>query len=139
VKYTVYFLSIMRAGIKCVWWLTFAGLCLVLPARATAADEIKTFQSEKHAFRVVTLVEGLQHPWSMAWLPDGRMLVTERAGRLRMVSRDFKLDSKPIEGLPQIAAVGQGGLFDVVLHPGYADNGWIYIAYSGPGRRGEPR
>lgn len=109
---------------------------LVMPVLATAADEIKTFQSEKHAFRVVTLVEGLQHPWSVAWLPDGRMLVTERAGRLRVVSRDFKLDPKPLEGLPQVAAVGQGGLFDVVPHPRYAENGWLYISYSGPGSGG---
>jgi aldose sugar dehydrogenase len=101
---------------------------------ASAADS--AIRSEKHAFRVVPVVEGLAHPWSMAWLPDGRMLVTERAGRLRVVGKNFKLDPRPVEGLPQIAAVGQGGLFDVVLHPRYVENGWIYLAYSGPGDGG---
>jgi glucose/arabinose dehydrogenase len=84
---------------------------------------------------VATLVTGFENPWSIAFLPDGRMLVTERAGRLRLVSQDYKLDSKPIEGLPEVVSKGQGGLFDVVLHPQYAQNGWIYWAYnaSGPG------
>ena len=104
-------------------------------AAATAAD-IRTFQSEKQAFRLVTLTEGLAFPWSLAFLPDGRMLVTERAGRLRVVSRDFKLDPRPIEGAPRVAAVGQGGLFDVALHPKYAENGWIYLAYNGSGEGG---
>jgi len=102
---------------------------------ATAAES-KTLQSEKHAFRIVTLVQGLQHPWSLAFLPDGRMLVTERPGRLRVVSREFKLDPKPVEGAPRVAAVGQGGMFDVVLHPKYPENGWIYLAYNGPGDGG---
>jgi glucose/arabinose dehydrogenase len=112
------------------------GLAFCLIAAAVGAAESQTFRSEKHSFRVVTLVEGLQHPWSIAWLPDGRMLVTERPGRLRIVSKDFKLDPKPVEGLPRVAAVGQGGLFDVVLHPRHAENGWIYLAYNGPGGPG---
>jgi len=109
-------------------------LC-VMSAGGAAADN-GTFRSEKHVFRIVTLVEGLAHPWSLAFLPDGRMLVTERPGRLRMVSKDFRLDPKPVEGVPQVAAVGQGGLFDVALHPKYAENGWIYLSYSGPGAGG---
>jgi glucose/arabinose dehydrogenase len=98
--------------------------------------ETKTFQSERHAFRVVTLVEGLVHPWSLAFLPDGRLLVTERPGRLRLVSKDFKLDPRPVEGVPQVAAVGQGGMFDVALPPKYAEQGWIYLAYNGRGDGG---
>ncbi len=74
-------------------------------------------QSEKHAFRIATLLTGLENPWSVAFLPDGRMLIKERAGRLRLVSADFKLDPKSIEGLPEVVSHGQGGLFDVVLHP----------------------
>ncbi|MFN7087374.1 MAG: PQQ-dependent sugar dehydrogenase [Burkholderiales bacterium] len=101
---------------------------------AFAAGEV--LQSEKHAFRIVTLVTGLAYPWSLAWLPDGRMLVTERPGRLRIVSKDFKLDPQAVAGVPQVAAVGQGGLFDVVLHPKHAENGWIYLSYSGPGAGG---
>jgi glucose/arabinose dehydrogenase len=102
----------------------------------SGAAEPRPIQSEKHNFNVVTLVEGLQNPWAIAWLPDGRMLVTERAGRLRIVSKDFKLDPKPVEGLPKIVVGGQGGLFEVALHPDYKENGWIYISYSGPGEGG---
>ena len=111
-------------------------IALGIAAAPAAAAESKTFQSENHAFRIVTLVQGLQHPWSLAFLPDGRMLVTERPGRLRLVSGDFKLDPKPVEGVPRVAAVGQGGMFDVVLHPKYKENGWIYLAYNGPGDGG---
>jgi len=73
-------------------------MCLV--AVVIAPAHAQTVQSEKHAFRVVTMVRGLQNPWSIAFLPDGRMLVTEREGRIRIVSKDFKLDPKPVEGLP---------------------------------------
>ncbi len=102
---------------------------------ASAADGA-VVRSEKHAFNVNVLVQGLDHPWSMTWLPDGRMLVTERPGRLRIVSKDLKLDAKEIEGLPKIVVGGQGGLFEVAVHPSYKDNGWIYISYSGPGEGG---
>ncbi|MDB5865836.1 MAG: glucose dehydrogenase [Betaproteobacteria bacterium] len=111
-------------------------LLLATGVPLSMAAERRAVQSEKHAFNLVTLVEGLENPWSIAWLPDGRMLVTERAGRLRLVSGDFKLDPKAVEGLPKIVVAGQGGLFDVALHPGYKDNGWIYISYSGPGAGG---
>lgn len=93
-------------------------------------------QSEKQAFRIATLTRGLENPWSIAFLPDGRMLVTERAGRMRILDKHFNLDPKPIEGLPDIIARGQGGLFDVVLHPDYQNNGWIYWAYNAPGKGG---
>jgi glucose/arabinose dehydrogenase len=101
-----------------------------------AQDKQQLVHSEKHSFRIVPLLAGLENPWSIAFLPDGRMLVTERAGRLRLVSQDFKLDPKPIEGLPEVIANGQGGLFDVVLHPQHAQNGWIYWAYNAPGTDG---
>src|SRR5687767_7631746 len=91
---------------------------------SAAADQ----KSEKHAFRIVKVVEGLEYPWCIAWLPDGRMLVTEKPGRLRIVSKDFKLDPKAIDGLPPVAYRGQGGLFDVAVHPKYGENGWIYIS-----------
>ena len=101
-----------------------------------AQDKQQLIHSEKHSFRIVPLLAGLENPWSIAFLPDGRMLVTERAGRLRLVTQDFKLDPKPIEGLPEVVANGQGGLFDVVLHPQHAQNGWIYWAYNAPGTGG---
>ena len=111
---------------------------IILPLLATPAcgGEARAIRSEKHNFNVVKLVDGLQNPWSIAWLPDGRMLVTERAGRLRIVSKDFKLDPKAIEGLPRIVVGGQGGLFDVAVPPNHKETGWIYVSYSGAGNGG---
>ena len=119
----------------------FRGLNILLWSLAALTpswvqDRSSVITSEKHAFRVVTLLPGLENPWSVAFLPDGRMLVTERAGRLRLVGSDFRLAPQPIEGLPEILERGQGGLFDVVLHPQYAQNGWIYWAYNAPGPGG---
>ncbi|MER2552640.1 MAG: PQQ-dependent sugar dehydrogenase [Thauera sp.] len=96
------------------------------------------FASEQQRFRVTIVSEGLEHPWGLAFLPDGRMLVSERPGRLRLVGADGRVDPDPLHGLPPIAAVGQGGLLDVALHPDYRDNGWIYLSYvaSGPGGYG---
>ena len=111
-------------------------LMMVLSIFSLSSVLAQTVQSEKQSFRVVTLTQGLQHPWSLAFLPDGRLLITERAGRLRIVQKDFTLDPKPISGLPKIIAPGQGGLFDVVLHPQYSKNGWIYFAYSEAGKGG---
>lgn len=87
--------------------------------------------SPTHAFRVETLAEGLKNPWGVAKLPDGRYLVTERGGRLRIIEND-RLLPEPIAGIPEVWARGQGGLLDVALHPDYAKNGWIYLAYSKP-------
>ncbi|MCF8147656.1 MAG: PQQ-dependent sugar dehydrogenase [Sulfuritalea sp.] len=111
-------------------------LSIALFTSALAQERSVVISSEKHAFRVVTLLKGLEYPWSVAFLPDGRMLVTERVGRLRLVGQDLRLDPKPIAGLPEVAATGQGGLFDVVLHPEHAQNGWIYWAYNAPGAGG---
>ena len=109
---------------------------LMVSVSAVGKDPVSVALSEKQAFRVVTLVAGLENPWSMAFLPDGRMLVTERDGRMRLVSQDFKLDAQSVEGLPEVVARGQGGLFDVVLHPDYPNNGWIYWSYNAPGAGG---
>jgi glucose/arabinose dehydrogenase len=111
-------------------------LSIALFTSALAQDRSAVINSEKHTFRVVTLLKGLEYPWSVAFLPDGRMLVTERVGRLRLVGQDLRLDPRPIAGLPDVAATGQGGLFDVVLHPEHAQNGWIYWAYNAPGAGG---
>jgi glucose/arabinose dehydrogenase len=105
--------------------------CIVLLIQGLPAPA-QTVKSEKHDFRVVTLVRGLQNPWALAFLPDGRMLVTEREGRLRVIGKDWRLDPRPVEGLPEIVASGQGGLLDVVLHPQYGKNGWIYWSYNAP-------
>jgi glucose/arabinose dehydrogenase len=83
------------------------------------------------AFDVVQVAEGLQNPWSLAFLPGGKMLVTERPGRLRVVSADGSL-SEPVAGLPELVAGGQGGLLDVVLDPAFQKNNTIYLCYSQP-------
>ena len=94
----------------------------------------QSFQSEGQAVRVVKLVEGLDHPWSLAFLPDGRMLVTERPGRLNLIGRD--LQRLQIEGVPRVFASGQGGLLEVALHPRFAENHFVYLSYAGPGEGG---
>jgi glucose/arabinose dehydrogenase len=83
------------------------------------------------AFDVVTVVEGLQNPWSVAFVPGGKMLVTERPGRLRVVGTDGKL-SEPVAGVPPVDARGQGGLLDVTLDPAFASNQTIYWSYAEP-------
>jgi glucose/arabinose dehydrogenase len=75
------------------------------------------------------VIEGLEHPWGMAFLPDGAILVTERPGRLRVI-RDGKLEATPVAGVPEVLALGQGGLLDVAVDPGYADNRTIYLTYA---------
>jgi glucose/arabinose dehydrogenase len=85
--------------------------------------------------RVQTVAGGLEHPWGLAFLPDGRMLVTERPGRLRIVGRDGRL-SEPLAGVPQVLARGQGGLLDVALDPRFADNRLVYLSYAEPGEGG---
>ncbi len=92
-------------------------------------------RSEAHAFRVETVAEGLETPWSVAFLPDGRMLVTEKAGRLRIVEKG-KLLPEPVAGLPAVWSQGQGGLLDVAVHPDHGKNGWVYLSFSDPGEDG---
>lgn len=86
-------------------------------------------QSRLLDFRVVPVVEGLEHPWGMAFLPGGDILVTERPGRLRLV-RDGSLVDEPLSGVPDVGAGGQGGLLDIALHPGFESNRWVYLTYS---------
>ncbi|MFN3593722.1 MAG: PQQ-dependent sugar dehydrogenase [Thiobacillaceae bacterium] len=108
-------------------------LIALLPARGLAQGE--RVASRAHTLRVVTLVRGLEHPWGLAFLPDGRMLVTERPGRLRLIEGG-RLWPEPVRGLPQICQHGQGGLLDVALHPRFRDNGLVYLSYAGEGRGG---
>src|SRR5262245_15760243 len=99
--------------------MTCRGLFAVLLAVAGAAacqDAPQVAPSGETKIEVTRVATGLEHPWSIAFLPDGRMLVTERPGRLRYVASDGKL-SEPIAGVPQVYAQGQGGLLDVVLDP----------------------
>jgi glucose/arabinose dehydrogenase len=88
--------------------------------------------SEKQTFRVETVAKGLETPWALAFLPDGRLLVTERPGRLRIIEKD-KLLPDAVRGTPAVWARQDGGLFDLEVHPQYSRNGWIYLSYAEPG------
>ena len=100
------------------------------PARAVEHDAT-LYQSREHQFRIETVIGGLNEPWSICWLPDGRILVTEKPGYLRIIN-DGELDPKPIAGTPDVFSGGQGGLLEIAPHPEYAKNGWLYLAYSDP-------
>jgi glucose/arabinose dehydrogenase len=127
--------------------LTFPTLARLRPALAVAAvaaiaagcaqriTAAERFSTERAAVTVEPVTDGLVHPWGLAFLPDGHMLVTERAGRMRIVSPEGDL-SAPISGLPEIWSRGQGGLLDVVLGPDYSETGRIYFSYSEPGAGG---
>ncbi|HXD44971.1 MAG TPA: PQQ-dependent sugar dehydrogenase [Pseudolabrys sp.] len=96
-----------------------------------AAAQAETFNSSAGPMAVITVAANLSHPWSLAFLPDGRMLVTERPGRMRIVGKDGKT-SEPLDGVPKVFARGQGGLLDVVLDRGFAQNRTIYFSYAEP-------
>lgn len=94
-------------------------------------SDASVMRSALHDYRVVTVAEGLVNPWSMAFLPNGDMLVTERPGRLRIV-RDGALLPTPVAGVPEVLAQGQGGLLEVAPHPEFATNQLLYLTYSKP-------
>ncbi len=100
---------------------------LALPAQAAEP----TFQTSAGPVAVQTIARGLVHPWALAFLPDGRMLVTERPGRIRIVTRDGKL-SPALDNVPKVFAAGQGGLLDIILDRGFAQNRTIYFSYAEP-------
>lgn len=113
-----------------------AALLCFFSATALAGDVYKS--SAGQGFRVVTVAAGLKSPWSLAFLPEGGMLVSERdTGHLRII-QNGKLQREAITGTPEVASSGQGGLLDVALHPDFANNQLIYLSYSasGPGGRG---
>jgi glucose/arabinose dehydrogenase len=110
-----------------------AALCLALVPGVSAGQTIA--RSEAGPVQVVEIVDGLDTPWALAFLPDGRLLVTERPGRMRIVSSSGEL-SEPIEGVPAVHAEGQGGLLDVIIGPDFARDRTIYFSYSEPTDRG---
>jgi aldose sugar dehydrogenase len=96
------------------------------------APKSPTPASMNGAVRVETVAKGLERPWALAFLPDGRILVTERPGRLRIVERDGRV-SKPLDNVPRVLARGQGGLLDVALDPHFSENRFVYLSYAEPG------
>src|SRR5262252_352529 len=100
------------------------------PSPALADGPIVLDTGIQHQVRLF-VIKGFNQPWSMAFLPDGSILVTERPGRLRIV-RDGVLDPKPVGGMPQVQAQGIGGLMDIALHPRFSENKRIYFTYHKP-------
>lgn len=110
-------------------WVTAA---LLLPS---AMADVQTVSTQAGSITVTTLAGGLNHPWGMAFLPDGRLLVTERAGALRILDTDHTL-SEPLQGTPEVFHRGQGGLLDVALGPDFSTNRFVYLSFAEPGRGG---
>ena len=107
-----------------------------LAAISTTFAQGQVYESVEHDFRVVTVAEDIQHPWSIAFLPDGDMLFTQRTGELRIV-RDGELLPDPVEGVPETRVINQGGLQEIALHPDFENNRIVYVSYSKPnGSRG---
>ena len=96
---------------------------------ASTASAQRVYYAAHHDYRVVTVAEGLLRPYSMAWLPSGDMLVTEMPGQLRIV-RDGLLLPEAVPGVPEVFYTGQGGLFEVIPHPNFSENRWIYLSYA---------
>jgi len=114
-----------------------AAVALFLTVVATGVSaQSPVMMSSEQDYRMTTVVSGLVNPWSMAFLPGGDILVTERPGRLRLV-REGQLLATPVAGVPEVFARGQGGLLDVVLHPSFATNKLVYLSYSKPQAAGQ--
>ncbi|GBD44009.1 Aldose sugar dehydrogenase YliI [bacterium HR40] len=132
----------MRAN----WLAPIAGVVLLVanscahlrlgPAAQAAEQRAIRVSSEQATFVLRQLTPGLEHPWGLAFLPDGRMLVSERPGRLRLVAADGTLDPQPLAGVPEVWAQGQGGLLDVAIHPEFATNALVYLSYAAAGADG---
>jgi glucose/arabinose dehydrogenase len=102
-------------------------------ARSSAATPAKPlpdkpFATKKHTYQLETVAKGFDSPWGLAFLPDGKMLVTEKAGALQLVSANGKLEE--VRGIPKVMNHGQGGLLAVAVHPDYTKNGWIYLGFA---------
>lgn len=126
----------MRHSIRPFRLLILLALATTLPAAGCndgvspgTPDDEEIPDDVAGTFEVVTVADGLERPWGIAFLPDGDILVTERPGRLRVI-RDGELDPEPVSGVPEVHAQGQGGLLDVELHPGFESNQLVYLSYS---------
>jgi glucose/arabinose dehydrogenase len=123
----------MRTSLQLMITGLLAGL--LAPGGPALAQDVETRSSEAGLLRVVTVAKGLENPWALQFLPDGRMLVTERPGRIRIVARDGSL-SAPLANVPEVFASGQGGLLDLHLDPDFASSRRLYFSYAEPGEGG---
>jgi len=123
-----------------LWLAGLIALCSVLGAALIMASQQgsakdKSIDTEHGTIKVETIAQGLGRPWGFVFLPDGRVLVTEKPGRLRIVAEDGTI-SEPIKGVPKVIDKGQGGLLDVALDPDFAENRLVYLSYAEPGKGG---
>ncbi len=126
ISYLAIFNAIILLGVGgCLSALNSSNNSTIQPTTNPSSQIAQTQQK----FKQVTVTEGLEHPWGMDWLPNGDLLVTERPGRLRIV-KNGKLEPQTIQGIPEVLAVGQGGLLDVAVHPNFSENGYIYLTYA---------
>jgi glucose/arabinose dehydrogenase len=114
--------------------LTLAAAVLLMLSQPSLAED-KVLDTKAGPIKIETYAKGLEIPWGAAFLPDGRILVTERPGRLRIVAKDGTL-SEPLAGVPKVFAQGQGGLLDVALDPKFSENKVVYLSYAEPGEGG---
>ncbi len=122
----------MRSGLAAFSTAALCMAALLAPLRGQAQAQAQAQQAPALALRAEPVATGLEHPWSVAFLPEGRFLVTERPGRLRIVAADGRL-GPPVAGVPPVAAQGQGGLLDVLLDADFARNRQLYFCFSEPG------
>jgi len=115
------------------WFVLFMGLSVTLacshPPAGVGNGEIQTSSQSKTSFRIEKVVGGLEVPWSIVWAPDGRMIFTERPGRVR-VFENGSLRSQPLFVVPDVEPTGESGLMSVVLHPQFSSNHWLYLSYA---------
>lgn len=109
-----------------------AGMLALVMILGSACAQEQTIQTATGNVKVEKLADGLDHPWGLVFLPDGRLLVTERSGQLRILDTDTTL-SEPLRGTPEVFARGQGGMLDVKIDPDFESNGYVYLAFSEPG------
>ena len=110
-------------------------ILLLLAALAARAAPVEVIDSELGPVEIRTIARGLNNPWALAFLPDGRFLITERGGTMRIIEPDGRIGA-PLAGVPEVYANGQGGLLDVVLDPDFASNRTLYFSYAAPGTEG---
>lgn len=107
-------------------------MLILLIAGSPGLAQKSSIERDEGAIKVVTLAKDLNHPWGIEFLPDRRLLVTERGGNLKIIDTANKI-SEPVKGVPKVFAVGQGGLFDVALDPDFEKNNYVYLSYAEPG------
>ena len=127
----------IKRGIHSLFVVVFIAAFVLVSAGSPPQNlsQSREFETDTKKIRVVPIAQGLESPWSMVFLPSGDILVTERPGRLRLISNG-KLQEEPIAGLPEIQFGTHGGLLDVALHPNFASNNWVYLTYSKGGEKG---